>query len=113
MKVYNTFVCGILYSVYDGYEAMAYNVAMYHHEKWNGKGYPTGLRGTDIPLCARIVAVADVFDAVSAKRCYRNAMPLEECYKIITNGRGEDFDPEVVDAFLTDKSKVEEIYHNY
>lgn len=97
----------------DGYETMAYNVAMYHHEKWNGKGYPRGLSGTDIPLCARIVAVADVFDAVSAKRCYRNAMPIEECYKIITNGRGEDFDPEVVDAFLTDKSKVEEIYHNY
>lgn len=96
----------------DGYETMAYNVAMFHHEKWNGKGYPTGRRGTDIPLCARIVAVADVFDAVSAKRCYRDAMPLEECYKIITNGRGEDFDPEVVDAFLADKSKVEEIYYN-
>lgn len=96
-----------------GYEAMAYDVAMYHHEKWNGKGYPQGLKGTDIPLCARIMAVADVFDAVSAKRCYRDAMPLEECYRIITNGRGEDFDPEVVDAFLTDKGKVEEIYHHY
>ena len=96
----------------DGYETMAYNVAMYHHEKWNGKGYPKGLKGTEIPLCARIVAVADVFDAVSSKRCYRNALPLEDCYKIITNGRGVDFDPEVVDAFLIDKSKVEEIYYN-
>ena len=96
----------------DGYETMAYDVAMYHHEKWNGKGYPKGLKGTEIPLCARIVAVADVFDAVSAKRCYRDAMPLDECYRIITNGRGEDFDPEVVDAFLADKSKVEEIYHH-
>lgn len=95
----------------DGYVTMAYNVAMFHHEKWNGKGYPEGLAGTDIPLSARIVAVADVFDAVSAKRCYRDAMPLEECYRIIENGRGADFDPEVVDAFLTDKSKVEEIYH--
>lgn len=95
----------------DGYETMAYQVAMFHHEKWNGKGYPKGLCGTDIPLCARIVAVADVFDAISAKRCYRNGMPLEECYKIIMNGRGEDFDPEVVDAFLMDKSKVEEIYY--
>ena len=95
----------------DGYETMAYNVAMYHHEKWNGKGYPAGLSGTDIPLCARIIAVADVFDAVSAKRCYREAMPLEECYRIIINGRGEDFDPEVVDAFLVDKRKVEEIYY--
>ena len=57
---------------------MAYQVAMYHHEKWNGKGYPMGISGEDIPLCARIMAVADVFDAVSAKRCYRDALPLEE-----------------------------------
>lgn len=96
----------------EGYESMAYDVAAYHHEKWNGKGYLLGLKGTDIPLCARIVAVADVFDAVSAKRCYRDAMPLDECYRVIENGRGEDFDPEVVDAFLTDKSKVEEIYRH-
>lgn len=96
----------------DGYETMAYHVAMYHHEKWNGKRYPDGLRGTDIPLCARIIAVADVFDAVSAKRCYRNAMPLEECYRIIANGRGEDFDPDVVDAFLAAKSEAEKIYYH-
>lgn len=95
-----------------GYETMAYDVAMYHHEKWNGKGYPEGLRGTDIPLCARIMTVADVFDAVSAKRCYRDAMPLDECYRIITEGRGEDFDPDIVDAFMMDKDKVEEIYYN-
>ena len=97
--------------LYDGeYENMAFQVAMYHHEKWNGKGYPEGISGTDIPLCARIMAVADVFDAVSAKRCYRDAMPLEECYDIITKGRGEDFDPDIVDAFMMDKDKVEEIY---
>lgn len=97
--------------LYDAeYENMAHQVALYHHEKWNGKGYPEGLSGTDIPLCARIMAVADVFDAVSAKRCYREAMPLEECYNIITKGRGEDFDPDIVDAFLLDKDIVEEIY---
>lgn len=94
------------------YESMAYKVARYHHEKWNGKGYPEGLKGTDIPLCARIMAVADVFDAVSAKRCYRDAMPLEQCYDIIMNGRGEDFDPEIVDAFMMNREKVEEIYNN-
>lgn len=99
--------------LYDGeYENMAYQVAMYHHEKWNGKGYPEGLSGTDIPLCARIMAVADVFDAVSAKRCYRDALPLEECYSIIMKGRGEDFDPDIVDAFLMDKDKVEKIYRS-
>lgn len=94
------------------YESMAYQVAMYHHEKWNGKGYPEGLEGTDIPLCARIMAVADVFDAVSAKRCYRDAMPLEECYSIIESGRGTDFDPDIVDAFLENKYEVEKIYNN-
>ncbi|MGN0494484.1 MAG: HD-GYP domain-containing protein [Acutalibacteraceae bacterium] len=92
------------------YEGMAYQVAMYHHEKWNGKGYPEGLCGNDIPLCARIMAVADVFDAVSAKRCYREALPLSECFEIIKNGRGVDFDPDVVDAFMMDKAKLEEIY---
>ena len=94
------------------YENMAYQVAMYHHEKWNGKGYPEGLSGDDIPLCARIMAVADVFDAVSAKRCYRDAMPLEDCYSIIENGRGMDFAPDIVDAFMMNKDEVEEIYHN-
>lgn len=97
--------------LYDGeYEHMAFEVAMYHHEKWNGKGYPKKLSGEDIPLCARIMAVADVFDAVSAKRCYRNAMPLEQCYSIIENGRGTDFDLDIVDAFMMDKDKIEEIY---
>ena len=91
------------------YENMAYQVALYHHEKWNGKGYPEGLAGTQIPLCARIMAVADVFDAVSAKRCYRDAMPLEECYSIIQKGRGTDFDPDIVDAFFADRERVEEI----
>ena len=55
--------------------------------------------------------MADVFDAVSAKRCYRDAMPLEECYDIIMNGRGVDFDPDIVDAFMMNKDKVEEIYY--
>ncbi|MGM9941918.1 MAG: HD-GYP domain-containing protein [Bulleidia sp.] len=94
----------------ENFESMAYDVAMYHHEKWNGTGYPNGLKGTEIPLSARIVAVADVFDAISARRCYRDAMPLDECYRIIQEGSGKDFDPEVVDAFMADKNKVEEIY---
>ncbi|MCI7130802.1 MAG: HD domain-containing protein [Lachnospiraceae bacterium] len=93
------------------YENMAYQVATYHHEKWNGKGYPEGLSGTDIPLCARIMAVADVFDAVSAKRCYRDAMPLGKCYGIIESGRGSDFDPDIVDAFMENRDQVEKIYY--
>ena len=92
------------------YRDMAFQVARYHHEKWNGRGYPDGLAGEEIPLCARIMAVADVFDAISSRRCYRDAMPLEECYRIIEKGRGEDFDPDVVDAFMMNPGKIEEIY---
>lgn len=92
------------------YEEIAYQVAQYHHEKWNGKGYPEGLRKQEIPLCARIMAIADVFDAVSAKRCYRDAMPLDACFKIIQEGKGEDFDPIIAQVFLDMRSKVEEIY---
>ena len=88
---------------------MAYQVAMYHHEKWNGKGYPMGIAGEEIPLCARIMAVADVFDAVSSKRCYRDAMPLKDCFQIIINGRGTDFDPDIVDAFMLSREIIEEI----
>lgn len=94
----------------DQYEEIAYQVAQYHHEKWNGKGYPEGLRKQEIPLCARIMAIADVFDAVSAKRCYRDAMPLDACFKIIQEGKGEDFDPIIAQVFLDMRSKVEEIY---
>lgn len=91
------------------YSKMAYEVARYHHEKWNGRGYPEGLSGERIPLSARIMAVADVFDAVSAKRCYRDAMPLEECFKIIADGSGRDFDPIVAQVFLDMKVSVIEI----
>lgn len=89
-----------------------YKIAMFHHEKWNGRGYPEGLSGEDIPLCARIMAVADVFDAVSAKRCYRDAMPLEQCFDIIRKGRGTDFDPQIADVFLDARPKIEEIYNS-
>ena len=83
----------------DECEKIAYQVARFHHEKWNGKGYPEGLSHKEIPLCARIMAVADVFDAVSAKRCYRDAMPLEQCFSIIEKGSGQDFDPYITDVF--------------
>lgn len=95
------------------YTRIAYDVAKYHHEKWNGKGYPKGLRQDEIPLCARIMAIADVFDAVSEDRCYRAAMPLEQCFKIIEEGRGEDFEPILVDVFLDIKDEIIEGYNSY
>ncbi len=92
------------------YEAIAYEVARHHHEKWNGTGYPDGLSRKDIPLCARIMAIADVFDAVSSKRCYRDAMALDDCFNIILEGSGRDFDPVLADIFLESRDKVEAIY---
>lgn len=90
---------------------VVYEVARYHHEKWNGKGYPDGLSGNDIPLHARIMAIADVFDAVSAKRCYRDAMPINKCFEIIEEGSGRDFDPDLAEKFINAREKVEEIYN--
>ncbi len=78
----------------------AVEMASYHHEWWNGKGYPYGISGEKIPLCARIMAVADVFDALTSKRCYKNAMPLEKAYAIIREESGTHFDPAVVEAFI-------------
>lgn len=92
---------------------MAYEVARHHHEKWNGKGYPDGLKQVDIPVCARIMAVADVFDAVSERRCYRDAMPLDRCFKIIEEGSGKDFDPLVVEAFMAIRDKVEAVHKEF
>lgn len=94
----------------DEFRKMAFEVARYHHEKWNGKGYPDGLKRKDIPLCARIMAVADVFDAVSEKRCYRDAMPLDKCFGIIEQGSGQDFDPLIAEIFLEIRDKVEAVH---
>lgn len=96
----------------EAYTQMAYEVARYHHEKWNGAGYPEGLKGNDIPLSARIMAIADVFDAVSEKRCYREAMPLEKCFDIITEGSGQHFEPVLVEVFLDIRNEVEKIHHD-
>lgn len=89
---------------------IAFEVACYHHEKWNGTGYPEGLAGNSIPLCARIMSIADVFDAVSAKRCYRDALPLETCFQIIKDGCGTDFDPDLVKIFLNSKDEVIKLF---
>jgi len=75
-------------------------IAYFHHERYDGTGYPTGLKGEEIPLSARIVAVADVYDALTSKRCYRDPVAPEEALDYIVRSRGRHFDPNVVDAFL-------------
>jgi len=72
-----------------------------HHERYDGKGYPRGLAGDDIPLFGRIIAVADVFEAVTSERPYRHPMPVDEALELITTGSGTQFDPTVVQAFMT------------
>src|SRR4029077_12470624 len=79
---------------------MARNIAASHHERWDGAGYPAALRGAQIPLEARIVSVADVYDALTSKRVYKPPMPHDQAVAIIASGRGTQFDPQVVDAML-------------
>jgi len=88
-------------------------IAGTHHEKWDGSGYPTGLAGEDIPLEGRITAVADVYDAISSARPYKNAFPDEKCLKIIVEGRGNHFDPAVVDAFVSRYDEILQIKHTH
>lgn len=79
---------------------LAGTIALTHHEKWNGQGYPQGLKGVDIPLVGRICAIADVFDALTTERPYKKAWPVEKAIDLIKDERGEHFDPELANAFL-------------
>ncbi|MCR5785286.1 MAG: HD domain-containing protein [Eubacterium sp.] len=94
----------------DHFVQVAYNVARYHHERWDGKGYPEGLVGEMIPLEARIMAVADVYDALISDRCYRKAMSVPEVTEIMTENMGSQFDPNMYSVFLGCKDKMEKYY---
>ena len=84
----------------------AVDMATYHHEKWNGTGYPYNLRGEEIPLCARIMAIADVFDALVSKRCYKDAMSYRTAFEIIRDEAGRHFDPKIVEVFMNLKNEI-------
>lgn len=90
----------------------AMNIILYHHEKWDGSGYPKGIAGESIPLEARIVAVADVYDAVRSKRCYKQAYSHESARVIINKGKGSHFDPIVVDTFMSFEAEIKGFYAN-
>ena len=83
-----------------GYLREAVDMAYCHHEKWDGTGYPRGLKGEEIPLSARVMAIADVFDALVSKRSYKEPFSFEQAIEIIQEGSGKHFDPRVVEAFL-------------
>ncbi|NOU14685.1 MAG: response regulator [Methylococcaceae bacterium] len=92
---------------------LAADLALTHHEKFNGSGYPRGLAGEQIPLEGRIVAVADVFDALTSERPYKHAWPLQQAVEFLQVGRGIHFDPACVDAFLAEWSKVLAVREQY
>lgn len=94
----------------DEYVSIASKMAEFHHEKWNGSGYPHGSQALEIPLCARIMAIADVFDALVSKRCYKRALSLDEAFDIIRESSGTHFDPDLVRIFLTIRKSVERAY---
>ena len=95
------------------YLSMGAIIALGHHEKFDGSGYPNGLHGEDIPLVARIVAVADVFDALISERPYKRAWPVEEGIEYLKAQRGRHFDPRTIDAFLADRTRIEAILEEF
>lgn len=118
MKTHTTEGKKLLDRVIESVEGESYleegrNLAAYHHEKWNGKGYPEGLSGEDIPLSARIMALADVFDAVSSRRVYKPPMTFERAVSIIQEDAGTHFDPKCVEAFMDSIDEVKSVLDYY
>ena len=112
MKNHTTIGASLLRDMYErtptqNYLKYAIQIAEGHHEKYNGTGYPFGIAGEKIPLCSRIMAVADVYDAVAADRIYRKAMDPQEAFNIVVDGKGSHFDPEVIDAFVSIHDEIE------
>jgi HD-GYP domain-containing protein (c-di-GMP phosphodiesterase class II) len=110
----------IFKSIRDGLKAfdpelykVSEDITRYHHEKWNGEGYPEGLKGHDIPLVARIVSVADVFDAISSKRIYKDAFDVNESFEMLKQMSGKNLDPFLVDVFIESSDEVLKIYNKY
>lgn len=93
--------------------AVAKDIALYHHEKWDGSGYPEGLSGDDIPLAARIMALSDVFDALTSARVYKPPFSFERAVEMIREGSGHHFDPDVVEAFLANLGSFRKISERY
>lgn len=92
---------------------LAKDIARHHHEKWDGSGYPDGLAGEDIPIASRMMAIADVYDALISKRVYKGAIAGDEAMRMIADGRGQHFDPVLADAFIAIQPRIEAIARRY
>ncbi len=113
MKQHVNIGAQILKSGKSGLIRLAETIALTHHEKWDGSGYPQGLKGKQIPLVGRIVALADVFDALASKRPYKAPFPLKICFDIVSKAKGSHFDPDIVDAFFSVRDEILEINGKY
>ncbi len=92
---------------------LAASIALTHHERWDGSGYPLGLAGDDIPIEGRMTAVADVYDALSSKRPYKPAFPRKKCLQMMEELRGKQFDPKIFDAFVRCRAEVADVQINH
>lgn len=103
------------YTILEHIEELSYTLdgVLYHHEGWNGKGYPEGLKSTEIPFLARVLAVVDAFDAMTSRRPYRDGMPFEKAETILRNGAGEQWDPEIVATFLQHREDFHHICREF
>ena len=107
MRQHTTIGAELLKDANADFIKLAAEIALTHHEKWNGSGYPNGIKGSDIPLAGRIVALADVFDALTTERPYKEPFPLEKALAIIKEGQGTHFDPQVTDIFFSIEAEIE------
>ncbi len=110
MKSHTVYGGRILEGAHSKVLKIAHKMSLYHHEKWNGAGYPNGLKGEDIPLEARIITVADVFDALCQFRVYKNAWKTDEAYEYILSESGKSFDPRIVAAFKKIYPSIRKLY---
>ncbi|MBO4383870.1 MAG: HD domain-containing protein [Clostridia bacterium] len=111
MKVHASVGGSVVRQVLNGvtdeeYLIFACDIATYHHERWDGTGYPKGMKGDEIPLSARIMAISDVFDALISKRCYKAEIPIDEAVEIIRSEAGSHFDPKLVEVFLRHEDEI-------
>jgi len=118
MKTHTTIGAGTLAAAAQQFPGVRFlgvarDIALAHHERYDGSGYPSGLAGDRIPLCGRIVALADVYDALTSRRIYKGACPHEQAREIILDGRSTSFDPHMVDAFVTHEPEFIEIRKRY
>jgi putative two-component system response regulator len=113
MKQHPTIGAQILQGCDAEFIRVAEVIALTHHEKWDGTGYPQGLKGSSIPLPGRIVAIADVFDALTSPRPYKEPFSMKKSFEIIKQGRGSHFAPDIVDAFFAAQDEILSIKEKY